>query len=354
MTNINQDSGLSAPVYGPVTPSVSGLSVRIIAGSLSLVALLFLLNNYLNFGRDWPGVPQLFWASSEGDSQVSYLGMYQFFFYLAGILGVISYTLMTKSRSLRQDAAIWTTLSRYIIRACFWAVLLIGFTDMLISMLRIEGGLEAVVGESLSTNLASPQFRGIYVHFPLALIAFGISAVTSSLGFIWLSLLVVVAEFLIVICRFVFSYEQAFMGDLVRFWYAALFLFASAYTLIDEGHVRVDVLYGHLKDNAKAWCNITGIALLGLPLCWMILLLGMWTKGSSINSPLFSFEISQSVYGMYVKYLMAVFLVVFAVSMIIQFASYLLTNVANLHGEPDDGTQPQKAEEFPAPTDETI
>jgi TRAP-type mannitol/chloroaromatic compound transport system permease small subunit len=33
------------------------------------------------------------------------------------------------------------------------------------------------------------------------------------------------------------------MGDLVRFWYAALFLFASAYTLLEEGHVRVDVFY---------------------------------------------------------------------------------------------------------------
>ena len=53
---------------------------------------------------------------------------------------------------------------------------------------------------------------------------------SKGLGFIWLALLVVVAEFLIVITRFVFSYEQAFMGDLVRFWYAALFLFASANT----------------------------------------------------------------------------------------------------------------------------
>ena len=68
-----------------------------------------------------------------------------------------------------------------------------------------------------------------------------------TLGFPWLALLIVVAELAIVITRFVFSYEQAFMGDLVRFWYAALFLFASAYTLYEEGHVRVDVFYAGMQ-----------------------------------------------------------------------------------------------------------
>ena len=41
---------------------------------------------------------------------------------------------------------------------------------------------------------------------------------------------------------------------------------------------------------------------------------------------------------MYVKYLMAVYLVVFALSMIAQFSSYLLTNVANLRREPGGET----------------
>ena len=143
-------------------------------------------------------------------------------------------------------------------------------------------------------------------------------------------MLVVFAEFQIVISRFVFSYEQAFMGDLVRFWYAGLFLIASAYTLIDEGHVRVDVLYSRLSERAKAWANVLGCVLLGLPLCWIILLMGMWDRGSSLNSPMLSFEISQSGYGMYVKYLLAGFLVIFALSMIIQFASYMLSNAAVL------------------------
>jgi TRAP-type mannitol/chloroaromatic compound transport system permease small subunit len=151
-----------------------------------------------------------------------------------------------------------------------------------------------------------------------------------SLGFIWLALLVVIAEFGIVLSRFIFSYEQAFMGDLVRFWYAGLFLFASAYTLVEGGHVRVDVVYASFSKRAKAWINTLGSILLGLPLCWIIMTLGMDTKQSSLIGPIISFELSQSGYGMYVKYLMAGFLLVFAVSMAFQFVSSILSNIAIL------------------------
>jgi TRAP-type mannitol/chloroaromatic compound transport system permease small subunit len=124
------------------------------------------------------------------------------------------------------------------------------------------------------------------------------------------------------------------MGDLVRFWYAALFLFASAYTLVHEGHVRVDVFYSRFSERRKAWSNTVGTLLLGLPLGWIILVTGMWRKTSSINSPLYSFEVSQSGYGLYVKYLMVGFLAIYAVSMIVQFSSYLLDKVADLRQEP--------------------
>ena len=48
------------------------------------------------------------------------------------------------------------------------------------------------------------------------------------------------------------------MSDLVRYWYAALFLFASAYTLFDEGHVRVDVFYAGFKNKTRGFVNAFG------------------------------------------------------------------------------------------------
>ena len=143
----------------------------------------------------------------------------------------------------------------------------------------------------------------------------------------------VLAELLIVIARFVFAYEQTFMADLVRFWYAALFLFASAYTLKNEGHVRVDVIFASFAPRKKAWVNAIGTLLLGIPLCWVVLWRGLSSKASIINSPMLNFETTMTGFGMYVKYLMAGFLIVFALSMLAQFTSYFFTSLAVLNGD---------------------
>ena len=113
------------------------------------------------------------------------------------------------------------------------------------------------------------------------------------------------------------------MGDLVRFWYAALFLFASAYTLLEEGHVRVDVFYASLARTTKGAVNTYGSIILGMSLCWTILIIGFKGKASIIYGPLANFEVSQSGFGMYTKYLMAGFLAVFAITMLIQFVSQM-------------------------------
>ena len=50
--------------------------------------------------------------------------------------------------------------------------------------------------------------------------------------------------------------------------------------------------------------------------------------------PLAIFEVSQSGYGRNVKYLLAGFLAVFAITMAIQFVSYFLAAVADYRDEP--------------------
>ncbi len=258
------------------------------------------------------------------------LAWIQLVFYLGPIAGIVALVLLTRDRPLRADAESLAALAAYIARAAFWAVLLVGLVDMVISFLRVEGILAPVVGEGLAKDLGRSSFRGDYVHYPLMGVSLVIAYFTRSLGFIWLALLIVLAEFQIVISRFVFSYEQAFMGDLVRFWYGALFLFASAYTLIEEGHVRVDILYTGFSERGKAWTNAIGSLVLGVPLCWVVLTRGMDGKANLINAPLLSYEVTQSGFGMYVKYLMAGFLVVYALSMLVVFVSYFLSSAAVL------------------------
>ena len=261
--------------------------------------------------------------------------------YAGSVAALAVWVAGSPGRPLGRDAGAWAALAAFIVRAGFWSVLLVGLVDACISFLRVEEFLTGVAGQEMATKLGLSRFRGQYVHIPLMLASCLIALFTRSLSMIWLSLGIVLAEFLIVITRFIFSYEQAFMGDLVRFWYAALFLLASAYSLVTEGHVRVDVFYARIGARGKAWTNAIGSMVLGVPFCWIILTMGMWTKGSSLSSPLLSFEISQSGFGMYVKYLMAGCLVVFAASMAAQFASYFLENVAVLlrgRGAPEGGS----------------
>jgi TRAP-type mannitol/chloroaromatic compound transport system permease small subunit len=240
----------------------------------------------------------------------------------------------TPDRLLRQESEAMVSVAAYIIRASFWAVIFVGLADMVISFLRVEGLLPVLFGDALATELGRPQFRGGYVHIPLVLAGCVTAAFSRSLGFTWLALLVVAAELSIVLSRFIFSYEQAFQGDLVRFWYGALFLFASAYTLYEDGHVRVDVVYAGLSSRMKGLVNIWGSLLLGMTLCVTVLAIGMAGKSSIINSALLSFEVSQSGFGMYVKYLMAGFLGIFAITMMIQFAAYILESLADYRDEP--------------------
>ena len=199
--------------------------------------------------------------------------------------------------------------------------------DLIISFLAVERFLDVIFNREIKFKLIAPEFRITFIHLPLILVSLIIGFFTRTTGFIWLAVLVVFSEFSIVLSRFIFSYEQAFQGDLVRFWYAALFLFASSYALIHEGHVRVDVLYTGFSESKKAWTNTIGSLILGIPLCLSIIFLGMSSKASIINSPLLSFEITQQgSNGLYLKYLMAAYLAIFAVSMLTQFTSYFMSN----------------------------
>ena len=308
--------------------------LRVFSYSILAFSFIFLANNVLTIWFDWPGLKQLFShyglfgfkkLSTPLSGSVLNLCFIQLLFYFLSFIVVLIYVFKSINQTLETDAKILTNITAYIVRSSFWAVLIVGIVDFLISFLVVEKLAEPIFNEAIKINLVIPSFRITFIHFPLILLSFVIGYFTRSVGFIWLAVLVVGSEFLIVLSRFIFQYEQAFQGDLVRFWYAALYLFASAYALIHEGHVRVDVLYTGFSERKKAWTNAIGSFVFGIPLCLIILFLGMGGKASIINGPVISFEITQQgSNGLYLLYLMAVYLAVFAVTMLIQFTSYFM------------------------------
>lgn len=293
----------------------------------------FVINTYLTLALEWPKIFQLF-NQDAGLTYIDYIKIFaEIFIYFISVVGVFYLSYLFREKSLRQDSLLLNKIVNYFIRSCFWAVVFVGMADVIISFLRVEDLLDDVVGQDLATQLGRSKFRGPYVHIPLVFLGFVVGVFIKHIAFTWLAFLVVIAELLIVITRFVFSYEQAFQGDIVRFWYAALFLFASAYTLFEDGHVRVDVLYSKFSSKTKGIVNSYGSILLGMTLCWCILLLGMWDKTNVIVNPMLSYESAQSGFGMYTKYWLASFLAIFAISMMIQFSSYLFESYADYRNE---------------------
>ena len=303
----------------------SFFAYRLLGWFLINMLIAFLLNNFLNLAFKIPFA--IDFITKNQSLSIMPISIYLIAF---GLSIFISYKNLDKPYSW--DSSLLHAFNLYFIRSCFWSVLLVGSIDVIIAFMRVEEVNEILFNDVLVRALKKPSFVCTYIHIPLILISFVIGYFTKTLGFTWLALMIVCAELIIVITRFVFSYEQSFMGDLVRYWYAALFLFASAYTLFEDGHVRVDVFYTNLKAKTKSIVNASGSILLGISTCVAILFVGFNGKQSIINSPILNFEITQQgSVGMFVKYQLAAFLGVFAISMLIQFISYYFSSLSKMN-----------------------
>ena len=306
--------------------------IRFFGWLMVSLMLAFVINTFVTLSLEWPTIFSVFIQNKS-----NYLNLFQILFqismYLFAIFGSFFYAIRMRNISLRDDSELLNKFVNYFIRSCFWAVVFVGLIDVIISFLRVQDFLVNVVGEDLATQLGRSKFRGPYIHVPLVFLGFIVGFFVKHIAFTWLTFLVLIAEFIIVVTRFVFSYEQAFQGDIVRFWYAALFLFASAYTLFEDGHVRVDVIYTNFSRRTKGIINSYGCIFLGMTLCWAILLLGMWEKTNIIVNPMLSYESAQAGFGMYTKYWLASFLAIFAISMMVQFVSYLFDSIADVYKE---------------------
>ncbi len=300
---------------------------RLFGWSILAIISAFLIDNVLMVGFDFPGVYTII-------SNFSFLSLIELFLYIFALVLVFYFLPKLKKHPLRNDSIVLHSFNIYIIRSCFWVIFLIGVVDITIAFLRVEKIFDLFLAKDITAQFTRPVFVGTFIHIPLVILGFILGIFTKTLGFHWLSLLIVLSELIIVITRFIFSYEQTFMGDLVRYWYAGLFLFASAYTLYDEGHVRVDILYQGLKDKTKGLVNSIGSITLGVSTALTIIFIGFNGKQSIINSPVLNFEITQQgSVGMFIKYHLAMFLGIFGLTMLIQFISYFFESLADYYGE---------------------
>ena len=184
---------MTAPDTGhTVQPQAkSAVTIRAVSWALLAMLLALLTNNVLNI-------------SFEIDTELRLNNPLPVLTYLIPIFVAFLFARRTPSTALRTDADRIHRLNLYLVRSLFWGVFLVGMADVAVAFLRVEGLADGLLWEGAAKDLNKPFFVGLKIHVPLLVFGFILGAITRTAGFLWLALLIVIAELAIVVSRFVF------------------------------------------------------------------------------------------------------------------------------------------------------
>lgn len=110
------------------------------------------------------------------------------------------------------------------------------------------------------------------MKFPLR-IAAAIDALNTLIGrwMTWLILFCTLTSATAATLRYVFDWGSNALLEAQWFMFGLVFLFCSAWTLLEGGHVRIDVVSSRLSPVARVWIDILGTLLFLLPVCLLIM-----------------------------------------------------------------------------------
>ncbi len=168
----------------------------------------------------------------------------------------------------------------------------------------------------------------------LVLLAKGIDGLNEYVGrgVAWLALIMVLVQFAVVIMRYVFSIGFIPMQELIWYLHGTLFMAGAGYTLLHDGHVRVDILYGEASARKKALIDMIGALFFLIPLC----ILTLWLSWSYIINSWRTFEGSTEISGLPAIFLLKTMIWVFAVLLGLQGVSMVIRGLEKLFaGEPE-------------------
>ncbi len=87
----------------------------------------------------------------------------------------------------------------------------------------------------------------------------------------WVTLALVLVVFVDVVMRYLFNTSFVFTQELEWWVFGFIFLIGAGYTLLHEGHVRVDIFYQKASPKVRAWINLIGVIGFLIPGCLMLI-----------------------------------------------------------------------------------
>ncbi|WP_377806514.1 TRAP transporter small permease subunit [Azospirillum sp. A29] len=132
------------------------------------------------------------------------------------------------------------------------------------------------------------------------------------------------------VMRYTFNYSSNAWLEIQWYLFGAMFMLGASYTLKVNGHVRVDLVYGHVGPRAKLWIDVFGTILFLLP---MTIIIG-WLSWSMFFSSLTSMEYSSNAGGL-IRWPIKFCLPFGFLMLTAQGLSELIKRIAALRGDAD-------------------
>ncbi|MCF6247948.1 MAG: TRAP transporter small permease subunit [Desulfobacula sp.] len=100
-----------------------------------------------------------------------------------------------------------------------------------------------------------------------------VDGLSDKIGYLvgWLTTLMVLIVFYDTVMRYAFNHGNVALQELEWHLFSIVFLLGAAYTLKQDGHVRVDIIFVNLSEKTKAWIDFLGIFLFLIPFSIMVI-----------------------------------------------------------------------------------
>ena len=89
----------------------------------------------------------------------------------------------------------------------------------------------------------------------------------------WLTLVMVLLTFTIVILRYGFNMGWIWLQESLTYLHVAVFTIVAAWTLQQDGHVRVDIFYADMPEKKRALTDLLGTLVFLIPFCIFVLII---------------------------------------------------------------------------------
>lgn len=138
----------------------------------------------------------------------------------------------------------------------------------------------------------------------------------SSFLILFLIILIVVS----VILRYVFSIGFIWLQDLYIWIHASFILLGIAFTVKNDGHVRIDLFYRSFRKRKKKIVNFLGTIFFGLPLTFLLIFNGLdyFLRSYNLN------ESSKESGGLPNIYILKFFILFLGIMLLLEFTRQIL------------------------------